>query len=612
MLRLIAAIAGCGYDDLKQRDQARRRKRTAIAITLAIAVIAAIIGAVAFASNARSNAQIAESQRLATESTQLLSQGDRYGAIEKALEALPQSESSNDRPFVPEARTALENALEINSNPNSAWLASYEIQTDAPLGYIGTSSSHETDSTLEDSSVIAVSDSGGFFALSDSDGQVRTYDIQTGRKLAECVMPDEALPLDGGLYYRTMGATENYLVVANGGDASVLAVFDARTGEMVESASDTGCPSFDTLYGDDLVSMSFPRAEGGYSVTIADLETGTTNSMDVAEVGMVTADPDGYFNTPGERLGDNYSAFGNRLFFAQFDSDSIKSVELAYPEATSLKYVDGLVLAASAEPLPDDDTVRRFAIEAFDSNLEPLWKHEGSFTSEMIVNNGISSLVTGVPVVYDAVGSGSKVVASVGREVLVLDSATGKLVDTIPFDQTIVGVDLIPNANDTPDDDLEGGASGDSAGRASGDSAGSANDSSAGDANDESGSDSRDTSADNTKSNTAGDSQDTSADEPELITVACSNGTVNCKELSSSSLDVERDGRLLVLPFPIRWAHFTPCGEYYVLLAVPADSDNRIVSFRTNWSRGEQADVDYSLDELVELADEVLAEGGRG
>ena len=283
---------------------------------------------------------------------------------------------------------------------------------------------------------------------------------------------------------------------------------------------------------------------------VADLEEGASSSIDVREAGYVDA-TSGYFNTSGKMLGDNYSVYGNRLFYVQVDTGATKSVELAYPVATSLRYIDDLILVSSAQAMSDEDVVRRYAIEAFDSNLEPIWKHEGSFTSEMIVNNGITSLLTGEPVVQDVAGDGSAIVATVGRTVVVLDLASGKPLETISFDQTVVAVDLVSGSDDSPD----------------------------------------------------------------FIAVACSNGVINCQELASGFLDVERDGRRLILPFPIRWAHLTECGDYYVLLAIPADSDDRIVSFRTDWTRGGLEDtensIDYTLDELIELANAVLGDGGR-
>ena len=145
MLRLIAGIAQCGFDDLKRRDLARRRRIAVGALIVAAIVIALVVSALIFASESRRNAQIEESRRLAAESTQLLALGDRYGAIECALEALPESTGSNDRPYIPEARAALENALELNASEDSVWRPSYEITTQAPLGLVDSSFAHGAD-----------------------------------------------------------------------------------------------------------------------------------------------------------------------------------------------------------------------------------------------------------------------------------------------------------------------------------------------------------------------------------------------------------------------------------------------------------------------------------
>lgn len=546
-LRLIAAIANCGFDDLKQRDRARRRKRNAVIAVVAILVVAAIAAALSFASSARQDAFAAESRKLAAESEQLLAQGDRYGALEKALEALPESESSNDRPYVEEARAALEDALEIGEAGDALWLASYEIRTEAPLGLIDNTYARRIGIEEDRAGAIAVSDAGGFFAVSDSDGNVDTYDTLTGRKLADCVMPDEAAPLAGGLYVRSLGATDHYLLVGNGDDnGGVLAWFDARTGEQIGASSGTGCPSFNSSYGEDLVSMCIPLAGGGYGVVITDLESGQVSGAEFYDEGVLATETP-YFNTPGARFGVNYSAFGDRLFLSELDSETNKSATLALPCATSLAYIDGLVVAASADPMTGDGITRRFAIEAFDEGLALKWSHEGSFSSEMIENNGIRSLVTGEPVVCEATGTGSGVAVRVGREVLILDPDTGEVADKASFDQSVI--DAVPFAGE--DGDIE------------------------------------------------------------TVIATCANGTVHAWDLFEGSLDPDGDGRLLALGFPLRWAHVTYCDGYEVLLAIPADADDRIIAFRTDWTRGTGDYAEYTLDELIGQAKRVLADGGR-
>lgn len=546
LLRIIAAIADCSYDDLRQRSRTRTVKRGIAIAAAAILVVAAITAALAFASAAHHDALVAESHQLAAESSQLLAKGDRYGAIEKALQALPQSDSPADRPIVPEARSALEDALEINANPSSVWWASYEITTRAPLGFIGNSLSHETDGEAELVGAIAASDAGGFFAVCDSDGAISTYETLTGKKLADCTMPAQEAPLTSGLQARSMAATENYLVVSSANNASsILACFDARTGDLVWSYPNTGAPSFDTSYGADLLSMAFPLATGGYEVMNMDLATNRMSSTTVDDTELVdTSTP--YFNTPGARFGTNYAVFANQLYSAELDDGKRNHAELAYANATSLAFLNGMVIATSADPMPADDVMRRYAIEAFDENLKPLWRQDGTFTSEMIVNNGFTSLLTGEPVINETAGSAGEIVVSVGRQTLALDPSDGTPIAALTFDQSVVDACPISSAPNDPD----------------------------------------------------------------FITITCGNGTVNCIDPHDPQ-NVSNDARRLALPFPVRWAHATSCGLYDVVVAIPADADNRIVSYRTNWSRGEDTGDQYTLNELRKLAKQVLAEGGR-
>lgn len=200
MMRLIAGIAGCGYDDLKQRDRARRRKAAALAAVAAVAVAAALAGAIAFGAGAHRDALVAESHRLAGESAQLLSQGDRYGAIEKALEALPQSEASNDRPFVPEARLALEDALLLEYDPNRFWLPWYSLDVGS------------------DDTMMAISPDKGWFAILKPDMVIDFYDTLTGKRLSTTnlrdSMKDGGKELDTNLDHWSLFVAGNYLVAA--------------------------------------------------------------------------------------------------------------------------------------------------------------------------------------------------------------------------------------------------------------------------------------------------------------------------------------------------------------------------------------------------------------
>lgn len=111
-------------------------------------------------------------------------EGDRYGAIRSALQALP-SESDPDRPVVDEAQEALETALEVNVK-GSYWLSSYAI--DMPADIVCS----------------AYAPQNGWFALMDEDFNIRTFDLVTGKPLATCAVP-------GGLTGGDAGASEDLI-----------------------------------------------------------------------------------------------------------------------------------------------------------------------------------------------------------------------------------------------------------------------------------------------------------------------------------------------------------------------------------------------------------------
>ncbi|MFR1322565.1 MAG: toll/interleukin-1 receptor domain-containing protein [Adlercreutzia equolifaciens] len=118
LLRIIAAVAGCSYDDLRQRERARKRKH--IALTSAAAALAiVVIGIFAFQFHQTSEAAlIAESKSLAAQALDQYANGEHLQAIETALQALPSSESDTSRPLVPEAQAALEKVLALNPDPD--------------------------------------------------------------------------------------------------------------------------------------------------------------------------------------------------------------------------------------------------------------------------------------------------------------------------------------------------------------------------------------------------------------------------------------------------------------------------------------------------------------
>lgn len=132
--RLAASMLGCSYDELiRRRRQYIRRRNTAI-ISCALVMLACIIGYLCWSlvqirknyeraetnyALAQENYELAQdnymdslsnqSRYLAAESSVLLNNDDRVGAMQLALAALPSED--NERPVTPEAIYALHNAL---------------------------------------------------------------------------------------------------------------------------------------------------------------------------------------------------------------------------------------------------------------------------------------------------------------------------------------------------------------------------------------------------------------------------------------------------------------------------------------------------------------------
>ena len=113
--RLVAPVLGCTYDELYQRHRVYRMRRLAILSAL-VATVSLVFGAITIKQNIEINKnfiakQENQSRYLAQTSADLLAKGDRETALLVALVALPKGSTDNSRPYVAEARIALENAL---------------------------------------------------------------------------------------------------------------------------------------------------------------------------------------------------------------------------------------------------------------------------------------------------------------------------------------------------------------------------------------------------------------------------------------------------------------------------------------------------------------------
>ena len=543
-LRIIAAVAGCDYDDLRQRIRSRKRRRAAAsgAVALAVAAVVAVSSWVAYTSHR--DAQVADSLRLAIESQQLLSKGDRYGAIEVALSALPSSEADTSRPLVPEAQEALEAALQIDLTRGSHWRAAYSIDTEHPMSLLGNGTAHLLDVRALASSAYAVDEQERILAVSDDYGAVNTYDMMTGKHLARCTTPDETAPLVGGAFTRTLASSGGKLAVSHQGAPRAVSCFDSRTGEMLWTKSDASLPVMDMLPGGACVCGALLGNHGGFQAAVFDTEEGMTGHVASFKEEELPSAEQGYAGTIGAYANEFYLAVGDKLMYVDITDDRIvASATLAYPCVTSLEWLPGAVVVASADPIPEEGFERCYAVEAFDEDLNLLWQYEGSFTSQMVVSEETRAFLEGAPVIGGYTANATQVAVAVGREAILFDVATGEPYFIHHAAQTI----LEAYAAETEDPEVA------------------------------------------------------------VMIVSCVDGTVTMRTVGPSINDNGGDSTRLTLGYPIRWACARAMGDDLVVLVAPADDNDRIAAYMFDANDQDEAEQEYSLDQLIEMAKAELA-----
>lgn len=123
--RLVAALIGCRYDDLMQRQRNYKMKRL-IAVIASAAVAFACFACYMIWSNIQINenyeASLKEqSESLSLQSAEALEKGDRIKAVEYALQALPTQKQ--DRPVISDAVFSLSEAMDLYRTPEAETLS---------------------------------------------------------------------------------------------------------------------------------------------------------------------------------------------------------------------------------------------------------------------------------------------------------------------------------------------------------------------------------------------------------------------------------------------------------------------------------------------------------
>lgn len=249
-LRILASLIGCPFDALYKREQRFRRRRIAVALSVAALVAAAFIGML-LERNAEIREQLQralanESKTLASLSEQAYREGDYNGAIQSALQALPDEE--HERPYVPEAEYALSRELDLYRRDVLRYARSMDQES------VITSA--------------ALSSDGKRLVTADEYGTLRCFSLDSGQSLWQ----HRGEPV---FALRFFGAEESLLVLTPGG----VFTLDTRSGETIWTREDIGMLDLTALSPDDRLGLAtaFLAPEGSEeTVSLIDLETGLT------------------------------------------------------------------------------------------------------------------------------------------------------------------------------------------------------------------------------------------------------------------------------------------------------------------------------------------------
>lgn len=184
LMRLVAPMLDCNYDDLKMRHKEARQKRI-LRISLAISVVCLIFTAISTTMSLTIHRQSntieeqyqealkAQSVSYASVSQTLLDEEDRMAAMSVARSVLPDSyHKQAQTPYTPQAEYALSDSLSVYNNGRSNFAVKTLEQTN-PVNVMLISPNEDTITTV------------------DVNNQITIYDVATTKVLVSYKIPNE-------------------------------------------------------------------------------------------------------------------------------------------------------------------------------------------------------------------------------------------------------------------------------------------------------------------------------------------------------------------------------------------------------------------------------------
>lgn len=454
ILRLVAPMIGCSYDDLKQRHKVQRMKKMLIS--------AAVIGAACFLFGAfslyqalriqaqskeikaQSEAIQAQSEEIKAQSEEIQAQaqdllawqseslsrtamelyesGDRMSALLVAMEGLPEDLNNPDRPIVAASEAALAEILQVYGNAS-------EVKPFYALKH---------DTTLLS---MVLSPDRSRLVTQDYLEQLYSWDVETGELLAKIDCEDTPLlfnaenaliyEADSDIYFADSDNFEPYhviedvypvymklspmkdkLLVSNGPGSTM--VYDALTGEqiVIYQADALSVVAPEVYFSEDGTKVVFEKSkdENGYTtIAVMDIASG---EIEKEYTMYYTQLKDAYYTASGELyviLYEQKSSYFDVVYTLRSYDESgnvrweEQSTDGMY--APICGYGEEYVVYHTLDSIYIRNRLDGECVFSYDYGVRVirLSTTEGSPLMEIMLNNGVMNLhayVNGVDVLY--------------------------------------------------------------------------------------------------------------------------------------------------------------------------------------------------------------------
>ncbi len=343
MLRLLAPMLNCGFDDLKQRHRERRIKAI-LTTSISVSVFFIAFGAYSMYQSlvisqknqeiSKKNeeivsqikkTQISQSRYLADISSRLLEEGDRYRAVMVACEALPKDLAEPEKPYVEEAEFALSNALGV-----------YDID-----------SMYDMDLVLDHKKTagyVKLSPNGKTLISLSSDGYTNIWDMESGNSLSAIFTDHSPLLPENSVTF----VDDNSFAAANSENITCFDLEGAIIWQRDISSTRITASGKGKLASSSYRNLIVLDSSTGETIIDIDLQ----KYMDTEAAGSFISCI--RFNGTGDMVGMGTS-LGKVFIFDAVTGDLINSYNTTFQYVSDLAFSpEGYIAAASNEFRTDD------------------------------------------------------------------------------------------------------------------------------------------------------------------------------------------------------------------------------------------------------------------